>query len=68
MSDNESTRHTVTSTDEFDAELLEHYPAATSISSAFVLAASQGLAFRKLTETDPEGWVRDIVHDELEDH
>lgn len=67
MDDNESTRHTVTSTDTFDDELLEYYPSATSVANAIVLAASQGVAFRKLAETDPEEWVREIVRDELED-
>lgn len=59
-----STRRTVTYNEAFEAELIEAYPAATSVPEAIVMAAQEGVWWRTVGY-DLDARVREIVCDEL---
>lgn len=65
MDDRPTTKTTVRVTDEFEDDLLERYPSATSLPQALLAAAQDGVDFRQAIEGDLEGFVRNTVSDEL---
>ena len=65
MVSDDTERHTVTTNEQFIDELCEYYPAATSVSQAFAMAAQDGLEFRKSFGTDLRSYIRAQVHQEV---
>lgn len=67
MCDDQTARHTVTSNEQFVDSLMATYPAANSVSQAWLMAAQDGLRFQQALENDLESYVRETVRDELGD-
>lgn len=62
----DTVHRTVSYSEEFETELIDTYPAATSIPQALVMAAQDGVYWRATIGHDFEPLVREIVRDELE--
>ncbi len=66
MTDSTTSKHTVTTNEEFIEELLETYSAANTASQALICAAQDGVQYRQAISGDLECYVRELVRDELE--
>ncbi len=63
MPNADTSKHTVTTDEEFVDLLCEYYPAATSVSQAIVMAAQDGLEFRRSFNSDLKRYIRMTVRE-----
>jgi len=67
MTDSTTSKHTVTTNEEFIDKILDTYPAPNTASQALICAAQDGVQYRQAISGDLECYVRELVRDELDE-